>query len=465
MHPTYSLFEYMPSVFRALGLTIWLSWLALILGALGGLVLGLMRTSRFRTLRLVALLYVEFFRSIPILIILFFFFYGAPLVFKINVSAFLAATAALSAHASALMSEVIRAGIESVGRGQWEAAQSSGMTYPQVMRHVVGPQAMQHLHHDPQGILDRLDHRLCRADGDRASDPRGAWRGLRHPRHHHRPLFHRLLRDLAGGRCAGASHENRRKRPANGRSTMSQSPVLKIDTLTKKFGSRTIIDGISMTVVPGEIVCLVGPSGTGKSTLLRCVNGLEDIQGGEIRFEDKPVRAHAKDIIDVRKRIGMIFQQFNLYPHLTARQNIVLAQVVVHGIDARAAAEKADQLLTRVRLAHRADAYPARLSGGEQQRVAIARALATNPHMLMFDEPTSALDPETVGEVLAVMREIAEEGRTMLVVTHEMRFAADVGTRMVFMDEGKIVEEGPPRELLAHPKTERAQRFLQTIHH
>jgi ABC-type polar amino acid transport system ATPase subunit len=246
---------------------------------------------------------------------------------------------------------------------------------------------------------------------------------------------------------------------------MSQSPVLKIDTLTKKFGSRTIIDGISMTVVPGEIVCLVGPSGTGKSTLLRCVNGLEDIQGGEIRFEDKPVRAHAKDIIDVRKRIGMIFQQFNLYPHLTARQNIVLAQVVVHGIDARAAAEKADQLLTRVRLAHRADAYPARLSGGEQQRVAIARALATNPHMLMFDEPTSALDPETVGEVLAVMREIAEEGRTMLVVTHEMRFAADVGTRMVFMDEGKIVEEGPPRELLAHPKTERAQRFLQTIHH
>jgi ABC-type polar amino acid transport system ATPase subunit len=246
---------------------------------------------------------------------------------------------------------------------------------------------------------------------------------------------------------------------------MSQSPVLKIDTLTKKFGSRTIIDGISMTVVPGEIVCLVGPSGTGKSTLLRCVNGLEDIQGGEIRFEDKPVRAHAKDIVDVRKRIGMIFQQFNLYPHLTARQNIVLAQVVVHGIDARAAAEKADQLLTRVRLAHRADAYPARLSGGEQQRVAIARALATNPHMLMFDEPTSALDPETVGEVLAVMREIAEEGRTMLVVTHEMRFAADVGTRMVFMDEGKIVEEGPPRELLAHPKTERAQRFLQTIHH
>ncbi|MCS0494457.1 amino acid ABC transporter ATP-binding protein [Ancylobacter sp. MQZ15Z-1] len=246
---------------------------------------------------------------------------------------------------------------------------------------------------------------------------------------------------------------------------MTQAPVLKIDTLTKKFGSRTIIDGISMDVTPGEIVCLVGPSGTGKSTLLRCVNGLEDIQGGRIVFEDEPVRAHSKKIIDVRKRVGMIFQQFNLYPHLTARQNIVLAQVVVHGVDRRSATERADELLARVRLAHRADAYPARLSGGEQQRVAIARALATNPHMLMFDEPTSALDPETVGEVLAVMREIAEERRTMLVVTHEMRFAAEVGTRMVFMDQGKIVEEGVPRELLAQPRTERAQRFLQSIRH
>ena len=244
---------------------------------------------------------------------------------------------------------------------------------------------------------------------------------------------------------------------------MSTQPVLTITNLVKKFGSRTIIDGLSMSVTPGEIVCIVGPSGTGKSTVLRCVNGLEDIQGGEIVFEGQQVRAHAKDIIAVRKRIGMIFQQFNLYPHLTALQNVVLAPVVVHGENKKTVEARARQLLDRVRLSHRIDAYPAQLSGGEQQRVAIARALCTNPHMLMFDEPTSALDPETVGEVLAAMRDLAQEGRTMLVVTHEMRFAAEVGSRMVFMDGGKIVEEGPPRELLARPKTDRAKQFLQTI--
>jgi ABC-type polar amino acid transport system ATPase subunit len=239
--------------------------------------------------------------------------------------------------------------------------------------------------------------------------------------------------------------------------------VLTIDGLVKRFGPRTILDGISMTVMPGEIVCLVGPSGTGKSTLLRCVNGLEGIQGGHIVFDGLAVRANAKDIIEVRKRIGMIFQSFNLYPHLTALQNVVLAPVVVHGENRHAVEARARELLARVRLSHRIDAYPAQLSGGEQQRVAIARALATKPHMLMFDEPTSALDPETVGEVLAAMRDLAQEGRTMLVVTHEMRFAAEVGTRMVFMDQGKIVEEGNPREMLAHPRTERARQFLQTI--
>ncbi|MFC7400114.1 amino acid ABC transporter ATP-binding protein [Chelatococcus sp. GCM10030263] len=241
------------------------------------------------------------------------------------------------------------------------------------------------------------------------------------------------------------------------------APVLQFDNVIKRFGDRTILDGISTRVATGEIVCFIGPSGTGKSTLLRCVNGLEDIQGGEIRFEDKVVRARHRDIIDVRRRIGMIFQHFNLYPHLTALENVMLAPVVVHRETRKTVEERARALFEKVRLSHRINAYPSQLSGGEQQRVAIARALAANPHILLFDEPTSALDPETVGEVLAVMRNLAEEGRTMLVVTHEMRFAADVGTRMIFMDGGKIVEEGDPREMLAAPKSDRARRFLSTI--
>jgi ABC-type polar amino acid transport system ATPase subunit len=241
------------------------------------------------------------------------------------------------------------------------------------------------------------------------------------------------------------------------------APVLQFDNVVKRFGDRTILDGISTSVATGEIVCFIGPSGTGKSTLLRCVNGLEDIQGGEIRFEDKVVRARHRDIIDVRRRIGMIFQHFNLYPHLTALENVMLAPVVVHRETRKTVEERARALFEKVRLSHRINAYPSQLSGGEQQRVAIARALAANPHILLFDEPTSALDPETVGEVLAVMRNLAEEGRTMLVVTHEMRFAADVGTRMIFMDGGKIVEEGNPREMLAAPKSDRARRFLSTI--
>jgi ABC-type polar amino acid transport system ATPase subunit len=241
------------------------------------------------------------------------------------------------------------------------------------------------------------------------------------------------------------------------------APVLQLDGVVKRFGSRTILDGVSMAVSPGEIVCFVGPSGTGKSTLLRCVNGLEPIQGGAIRFEGTAVEARSRTIGAVRRRIGMIFQHFNLYPHLTALQNVMLAPVVVHRQPKKAVEARARALFDTVRLSHRIDAYPAEMSGGEQQRVAIARALCAEPHLLMFDEPTSALDPETVGDVLAVMRDLAREGRTMLVVTHEIRFAADVGTRMVFMDGGRIVEDGDPRQMVAGAQTERARRFLGSI--
>jgi polar amino acid transport system ATP-binding protein len=241
------------------------------------------------------------------------------------------------------------------------------------------------------------------------------------------------------------------------------APILSLEQVIKRFGSRTVLDRVSFDVEPGQVVVIVGPSGTGKSTLLRCVNGLEDIQGGRVLFEGKPVIAHSRTIIEVRRRTGMIFQNFNLYPHLTALENVTLAPTKILGEPREQAHARAMELFRKVRLEHRASAHPSQMSGGEQQRVAIARALAMNPSLMMFDEPTSALDPETVGDVLSVMEALAEDGRTMLVVTHEMGFARHVGDRMLFMDEGVIVEDGRPEDLLHNPQQDRTQQFLNSV--
>ena len=241
------------------------------------------------------------------------------------------------------------------------------------------------------------------------------------------------------------------------------SPVLRISGLVKQFGNRTVIDGVDLDVVPGEVVVIIGPSGTGKSTMLRCVNGLEDINGGTITFEGQQVRTRTREIVNLRRRIGMIFQNFNLYPHLTALENVMLAPMKVLKQPKKQVEERSRELFRKVRLEHRCDAYPNQLSGGEQQRVAIARTLAMEPHLMLFDEPTSALDPETVGDVLRVMEDLATEGRTMLVVTHEIGFARHVGSRMIFMDGGKIVEDRPPNEMIADPTNVRTKQFLSSI--
>ncbi|MDG4889846.1 amino acid ABC transporter ATP-binding protein [Mesorhizobium sp. WSM4887] len=241
------------------------------------------------------------------------------------------------------------------------------------------------------------------------------------------------------------------------------APVLKISGLVKQFGNRIVINGVDLDVVPGEVVVIIGPSGTGKSTMLRCVNGLEDISDGTITFEGEQVRTKTREIVHLRRRIGMIFQNFNLYPHLTALENVMLAPMKVLKQPRKQVEERSRDLFRKVRLEHRCDAYPGQLSGGEQQRVAIARTLAMEPHLMLFDEPTSALDPETVGDVLRVMEDLAREGRTMLVVTHEIGFARHVGSRMIFMDGGKIVEDRPPREMIADPANPRTKQFLSSI--
>jgi polar amino acid transport system ATP-binding protein len=241
------------------------------------------------------------------------------------------------------------------------------------------------------------------------------------------------------------------------------SPVIEIRDLHKSFGAHEVLCGIDFTVEEREVVCVIGPSGSGKSTLLRCVNQLEPATSGSVLIEGVDVTDPDTDIDAIRAKIGMVFQQFNLFPHLTVLRNLTLAQQRVLGRDKGEATRVARENLERVGLAEKEQAYPAHLSGGQQQRVAIARALSMDPDTMLFDEPTSALDPELVGEVLAVMRKLADEGMTMMVVTHEMAFARDVADRVVFMDAGLIVEQGDPATVLGQPTHPRTREFLARV--
>ena len=240
--------------------------------------------------------------------------------------------------------------------------------------------------------------------------------------------------------------------------------IVEMRKVYKSFGPVEVLNGFDLKLAEGEKVVIIGPSGSGKSTVLRCINRLEEIQKGEIYFEDKAV-TEKTDLCTLRTHIGMVFQRFNLFPHKTALENIIEAPMVVKGFERKAAEKIADELLERVGLGDKRENYPRELSGGQQQRVAIARALAMNPRIMLFDEPTSALDPELVGEVLLVMKDLARDGMTMVFVTHEMAFAREVADRVIFMDQGLIVEEGPPAQIFEAPEQERTQIFLKRIRH
>lgn len=239
--------------------------------------------------------------------------------------------------------------------------------------------------------------------------------------------------------------------------------IIEVKDLHKSFGDNEVLSGINCSVDESEVVCVIGPSGSGKSTLLRCLNLLEEITSGTVIVDGHDVTDKRIKIDEVRTEIGMVFQQFNLFPHKSVIENIMLAPMKVRGLDKDAARERGRALLVKVGLSEKENAYPAQLSGGQQQRVAIARALAMEPKILLFDEPTSALDPELVGDVLAVMKNLADEGMTMVVVTHEMGFAREVGDRVIFMDGGVVVEEGEPNAIFDSPREERTQAFLNKV--
>ncbi len=254
---------------------------------------------------------------------------------------------------------------------------------------------------------------------------------------------------------------------------MSDTPMVRAEAVHKSFGRLEVLKGIDLEVAPGEVLCIIGPSGSGKSTLLRCINHLEKIDRGRLWVDGELVgyvqrgdRLHElseREIARKRAEVGMVFQRFNLFPHWTVLENVIEAPIGVKREPRGVAVARARELLDRVGLSDKLDAYPAQLSGGQQQRVAIARALAMQPKLMLFDEPTSALDPELVGEVLDVMRDLARSGMTMVVVTHEMGFAREVGDALVFMDDGVVVESGDPRTVLAHPQHERTQAFLGKV--
>ncbi len=239
--------------------------------------------------------------------------------------------------------------------------------------------------------------------------------------------------------------------------------MIRIHNLTKSFGDNQVLKGISTEIADGEVVVVIGPSGSGKSTFLRCLNRLEEADGGEIIFEGVDINDKKTEIEKIREDMGMVFQSFNLFPHKTVMENITMAPMLVKGMDQKAAEANAEKLLNRVGLLDKKDSYPNQLSGGQKQRIAIVRALAMEPKVMLFDEPTSALDPEMVGEVLDVMQQLAADGMTMVVVTHEMGFAREVGDRILFLDEGYLLEEGTPEEVFGHPKEARTQEFLNKV--
>ena len=254
---------------------------------------------------------------------------------------------------------------------------------------------------------------------------------------------------------------------------MAATPMVKAENVWKSFGRTDVLKGIELEVAPREVFMLVGPSGSGKSTFLRCINHLETVDAGRLSLDgtligyhqrgDKLHEMRERDVAAQRRQVGMVFQRFNLFPHMTALQNVMEAPVRVKRESKAAARDRANTLLARVGLADKVDSYPSQLSGGQQQRVAIARALAMQPKLMLFDEPTSALDPELVGEVLDVMRQLAEDGMTMIVVTHEMGFAREVGDTIVFMDDGVVVETGAPRDVLTNPQHARTKAFLSKV--
>lgn len=465
-----SIIPSLPYLLAGLVITLKITVTAVVVGIVWGTILAVMRLSSFAPIAWFAKAYVNVFRSIPLVMVLLWFYLIVP-GFLQNVLGLspktdirlISAMVAFSMFEAAYYSEIIRAGIQSISRGQSSAALALGMTHWQSMKLIILPQAFRAM--VPllltQGIVlfqdTSLVYVLSLADFFRTASTIGERDGTQ---------VEMILFAGAVYFVISLSASYQPERVVAGQLFEEKdSLMITLKNVSKWYGHFQVLTDCSTEVKKGEVVVVCGPSGSGKSTLIKTVNGLEPVQKGEITVNGIIVNDKKTDLAKLRSRVGMVFQHFELFPHLSIIENLTLAQVKVLKRDKAAARDKGLKLLERVGLSAHANKFPAQLSGGQQQRVAIARALCMDPIAMLFDEPTSALDPEMINEVLDVMVELANEGMTMMVVTHEMGFARKVANRVIFMDEGKIVEDSPKEEFFANPSSDRAKDFLAKILH
>ena len=451
------LIESLPRLMSGLWVTVQLTVISLIFAIVLGMITCFFKISKFKILRAIATVYVDIIRGTPLMVQAFFLYFGLTKALGFTMTNFVAGIIVLTLNAGAYLSEIFRGGINAVNKGQMEAARSLGLPYHKAMLKVILPQAVRIVIPSVvnQFIITLKDTSIISVLGT--------------------PELMKVStiivsRNFKGFEVYGITAIlyfvvifilTKISRIVERRLTNGAKVVVK--DLHKSFGDLEVLKGIDLEVEDGEVVCLIGPSGSGKSTFLRCLNRLEETTSGTVIVDGFDITDKNSNINKIRENIGMVFQQFNLFPHRSVAQNITLAPMDRKRMPKQEAEELASKLLKSVGLIEKFNEYPSNLSGGQQQRVAIARALAMQPDIMLFDEPTSALDPEMVGEVLNVMRKLAEEGMTMVVVTHEMGFAREVADRVVFMDGGVIVEQGPPSEVFGNPQNERTRNFLNMV--
>lgn len=444
--------------------TLKITLLSVSCGVLIGLFVGIAELSHYKLLKYPAKVYVDIIRGTPLLVQIFIIYFALPAILGMRIEPYIAAVVACSINSGAYVAEIFRAGIQSIDKGQFEAGRSLGLTWSQTMRKIVIPQAFRRT--IPQlgneFIAMLKDSSLVSVIGYEELTRKGQlviaatyrsfeiWTAV---------AIIYLIMTLTISRLVAYLEK---KYNSNGQQKQQDIVMIEIKDLHKSYGNNKILRGINLHINKSEVVVVIGPSGSGKSTLLRCVNYLEIPTSGTITINNETI-TRKTNINKIRAEVGMVFQHFNLFPHMSVLDNITVAPINVKKMNKAEAEAKAMELLKRVGLADKAKSFPDQLSGGQQQRVAIARALAMEPQVMLFDEPTSALDPEMVNEVLDVMRDLAKSGMTMMCVTHEMGFAKQVADRVLFVDQGLILEDTTPAELFSNPKHERTKEFLNKI--